>query len=592
LEARKLLAAVPPGFVEQVWGAQINQGTAMEFAPDGRLFICTQDGTVRVISQAGVLNPTPAITLLVDSFFERGLLGIAFDPTFDANVPGDDFIYLFYTDPNGANPSFNRISRFTVTGDTINPGSETLIFSFNLLSAGNHNGGGLHFGPDGMLYAAHGENAVGGNSQVITNLLGKVIRINPNTFVPGDPESVIPGDNPSSFPGIAGTTSGINRAIWAVGLRNPFTFAFQPGTGRLHINDVGASAWEEVNLGGAGLNYGWPNTEGPFNPPSFPNFTHPLHWYANGATTAAVSGGAFYNPSTHAFPSSFTGDYFFGDLGSSGNSNFSWVRRLDAGNSYALQTTGGVGGGTDFVQGASNLVDVKVGADGYLYYLQRGTLNGLPGVRRVIPANPVVTNSNFVFSGNILPAPPHELRFTFNENVGASIGADDLLLENLTTSQTVPTGFINVSYDNGTNTAIFTFPGFTDGKAGVLPDGNYRATLPAAGIQDPKGNPLTGDHVFNFFFLNGDANRDARVNLEDFNVIAGNFGGTGVFTDGDFNYDGTINLIDFNVLAGRFGTVLSPSVAGQGAIVGKASALGTSTRIADSQQDPSDDLLT
>ena len=83
-----------------------------------------------------------------------------------------------------------------------------------------------------------------------TNRLGKILRINP--------DGSIPTDNP-----FFSTATGVNRAIWALGLRNPFTFAFQPGTGRIFINDVGQSAWEEINDGVAGANYGWPECEGP-----------------------------------------------------------------------------------------------------------------------------------------------------------------------------------------------------------------------------------------------------------------------------------------------------------------------------------------
>src|SRR6185436_20895725 len=96
-----------------------------------------------------------------------------------------------------------------------------------------------------------------------------------------NPDGSIPADNPSSFPGIAGTTAGANQAIWAVGLRNPFTFAFQPGTGRLFINDVGEVTWEEINDGIAGRNYGWAggSTDGVRN---LPNFTDPLFVYNHG----------------------------------------------------------------------------------------------------------------------------------------------------------------------------------------------------------------------------------------------------------------------------------------------------------------------
>src|SRR5688572_28709086 len=191
------------------------------------------------------------------------------------------------------------------------PGSEAVIVELNSLSgATNHNGGAIHFGLDSKLYIGVGENANTANAQTLTNLLGKMLRINP--------DGSIPSDNP-----FFGSASGANRAIWALGLRNPFTFAIQPGTGRLFINDVGQNTWEEINDGIAGSNYGWPHTEGVTTNPSFRS---PLVAYGHGAgptTGCAIAGGAFYNPATVQFPSDFVGDYFFADLCSG------WIRRFD-----------------------------------------------------------------------------------------------------------------------------------------------------------------------------------------------------------------------------------------------------------------------
>jgi hypothetical protein len=140
--------------------------------------------------------------------------------------------------------------------------------------------------------------------------------------------------------------------------------------------------------------------------------------------------------------------------------------------------------------------------------------------------------------------------------VSASLSAADLVVSDLTHGGTVPTGFIAVNYDFGSNTAVFTFPGYA---TGVLPDAAYRATIAAGNVQDPFGNPLAADANYNFFFLRGDANHDRRVNLQDFNVLAANFGQTNrTFSQGDFNYDGTVNLSDFNLLASRFGQVVAP----------------------------------
>ena len=113
--------------------------------------------------------------------------------------------------------------------------------------------------------------------------------------------------------------------------------------------------------------------------------------------------------------------------------------------------------------------------------------------------------------------------------------------------------------DTTTNTATVSYTGNAGGFSGVLPDGNYRATLLAAGITNAGGTSLAADHVFNFFFLNGDANHDGNVNLSDFNILAANFGQSPRdFTQGDFNYDTVVNLSDFNILASRFGQMLGP----------------------------------
>src|SRR3977135_9654 len=223
-------ATLPTGFTESMIAHGLSGPTAMDFAPDGRLFVCQQGGQLRVIKNGSLLS-TPFVSLTVDSSGERGLLGVAFDPNFATN----SFVYVYYTATTPA--THNRVSRFTASGvnpDVAAAGSEVAILDLNNLSgATNHNGGAIHFGPDGKLYIAVGENANSANSQSIGNLLGKMLRINS--------DGTIPADNPTTFPGIAGSPSGNNRAIWSVGLRHPFTFTLQPGSGRLFINDVGQS---------------------------------------------------------------------------------------------------------------------------------------------------------------------------------------------------------------------------------------------------------------------------------------------------------------------------------------------------------------
>ena len=283
----------------------------------------------------GALLSTPFVTITVDSVGERGLLGLAFDPNFASN----QFVYVYYTATTPA--IHNRISRFTANGDVAVAGSEVVIFDLdNLSNSTNHNGGALAFGPDGKLYAGAGENANAALAQTFTTVLGKMLRLNP--------DGSIPTDNP-----FYNTATGKNRAIWAYGLRNPFTFAFHAGVNQIFINDVGQNAWEEINDGVAGANYGWPTTEGTTTDS---RFVSPRYAYDHGAG-CAITGGAFYAPQLPQFPSDYLHDYFFADYCSG------WIKKLDL-------TTNQV---VTFATGIFTPVDVKVGDDGALYYLARGS---------------------------------------------------------------------------------------------------------------------------------------------------------------------------------------------------------------------------
>ena len=256
-------------------------------------------------------------------------------------------MYVYYTaPPAGGVPSHNRVSRFTASAsdpDVAEAGSERVIFDIPGPSAGAHNAGALHFGTDGKLYVAVGDHSVSSNGQKLTTVKGKILRLNP--------DGTIPPDNPFFT-----SLTGINRAIWAYGLRNPFRTAIQRTTGRIFINDVGNGSWEEINDGVAGANYGWSTIEGPTDNPSFqsPLFAYP-HQSDAGTTGCAIVGGAFYNPVTARFPSQYVGKYFFTDYCQT------WLRVLDP----ATRTA------TIFATGVEAAVDLQIGNDGALYYLQR-----------------------------------------------------------------------------------------------------------------------------------------------------------------------------------------------------------------------------
>jgi len=338
--------------------------TAMAFAPDGRLFVTEQAGAVRIITPEGQLLPTPfLVTTNMRSDEERGLLGIAFDPDFVNN----NYIYIFYTE----NSLGARLSRFTANGNTVVPNSELILLEYYNIS-GNHRGGDIHFGPDGKLYLSLGDAGEPLNSQLVTNYDGKILRLNS--------DGTIPNDNPTSFVNTSGQTLtpvGQYRAIWAFGLRNPYRFSFDSNTGKMHINDVGAGAWEEVNVGQAGINYGWPTCEGMCSNQYAQN---PIYVHERGIEGCAITGGAFYTG--NQFPATYTDNYFIIDYCST------WIRYLDTSNTFY----------TFPLSIPQFSVDLKTGPDGSLYVAGHGS-----GIISKITFVGSGSNQNPVAQANVSP---------------------------------------------------------------------------------------------------------------------------------------------------------------------------------------------
>jgi len=322
---------VPTGFTKTNLITNVpTSATSMVQRPDGSILIAVKEGTIRVFRNGAVL-PTPFHTFTtVDSSGEGGVIGITVGPDYNTTQ------YVYVRVSRGAT---GGIVRLRANGDKSDR-TETLIFSVPI-SGGIHQGGGVHFAPDGSLFFTVGETGNSSNAPLLTNLLGKIMRI--------WPDGTIPTDNP-----FYQTATGDNRAIWAKGLRNPFTFAFQPGTGKPYINNVGTS-WEEINVGVAGADYGWPATEGDFNPVTFPAYTRPLYWYQTSGN--AIIGAAFYKPlgAASRFPAQYAEAYFFADYVRG------WIKSLNP-------TTGAV---TDFGTGFTSPVDLMVAHDGRLLVLQR-----------------------------------------------------------------------------------------------------------------------------------------------------------------------------------------------------------------------------
>jgi glucose/arabinose dehydrogenase len=339
---------LPTGFTDSQVVSGLTNPTDMEFAPDGRLFVTEQAGRVRIAKPDGTLSTFLNISTKVDSTGDRGLQALTFDPNFSTNR----YVYLHYTKKaTSTTPVHNRVVRVTASGDKVVSGSEKLIFRLgNQRTQAGHQGGAIDFGKDGMLYVSTGDNQTSTNAQQLTNLFGKMLRINKS--------GTIPTDNPFYT-----TASGNNRAIWALGLRNPFKFAVQPTpTGSIFINDVGEDAWEEINRGAAGANYGWNIYEGP---ESNPQYVDPIFAYghdgAKETTGCSITGGVFYDPATLQLPSGYVGDYFFADFCSG------WIR------SRSVDPSSGVASISDFASGLERPIDLEVSKAGELYYLSRGS---------------------------------------------------------------------------------------------------------------------------------------------------------------------------------------------------------------------------
>src|SRR5215208_2974477 len=364
-------AAVPTeqNFTDSAVKDGLTNPTDMEFAPDGRLFVAEQAGRVRIAKSDGTLATFLNISTKVDSSGERGLQALTFDPDFSTNR----YVYLQYTKKaTSTTPVHNRVVRVTASGDKVVSGSEKLIFKLGTQRSDHHMGGAIDFGTDGKLYIATGDNETPNKAQQLTNLFGKILRINKS--------GTIPTDNPFYT-----ATSGNNRAIWALGLRNPFKFAVQPGTGTIFINDVGQDAWEEIDKFDPdedvpGANYGWgfptspPYYEGIIASPdsSLQNYNNPVFAYGHdGAietTGCSITGGAFYDPTTATTSfASYQGKYFYTDFCSG------WIRSFDPAD----------GTSAAFASGIVKPVDLEVGDNGSLYYLYRGSSSVPAAVRQI-----------------------------------------------------------------------------------------------------------------------------------------------------------------------------------------------------------------
>jgi glucose/arabinose dehydrogenase len=313
----------PPALgVERVFPAlAFSQPLAMLQAPGDttRWFVVEQAGRVRVFAnsqQAGAFTTFADITDRVTNGGEMGLLGMAFAPQF----PADPRVFLSYTNDSAPDGRVSRISEFTLgAGGNVDTSTEQILLKIGQPET-NHNGGNIAFGPDGFLYIGIGDGGGGndqhppiGNGQLMTTLLGKMLRI--DVSVPGS--YTIPSDNPfagGALCGNGGTGAQPCEEIFASGFRNPWRWSFDRGSGALWVGDVGQGQREEIDRVANGGNYGWRCFEGTLATgfacgPAL-DLLPPIAEYGRGVG-ASVTGGFVYRGTAIA---GLFGRYVFGDF--------------------------------------------------------------------------------------------------------------------------------------------------------------------------------------------------------------------------------------------------------------------------------------
>lgn len=265
-------------FRAEVVFANLELPWSLAFAPDGRLFATERPGRVRIFDMT---RRTSEVALTLDDVSaqgEAGALGLALDPAFAQTR----LVYLYYTARLAGGAAVNRVVRYGETGGRL---GERAVLVDNIPAAGIHDGGRLRFGPDGLLYATNGDAANAALSQDLASLAGKILRVNA--------DGTTPRANPFS------------SLIYSYGHRNPQGIDWHPATGDLWATEHGATGNDEINVIGAGQNYGWPRIEAG---QTMAGMQTPVTFYN---PAIAPSGASFYRG--QVFPS-FVDNLFVGTL--------------------------------------------------------------------------------------------------------------------------------------------------------------------------------------------------------------------------------------------------------------------------------------
>ncbi|MCG8449422.1 MAG: PQQ-dependent sugar dehydrogenase, partial [Pirellulales bacterium] len=461
------LYSEPPSNIDGVFSEEtivsgLDTPTAIDFAPDGRIFIAEKGGTVRVFQNGQLLaQPFLDISAEVNNELDRGLLGIAVHPDFSTNP----YVYVTYAyDPPqtqslsgraGPDGSGNRVARLVrYTADASNgfntavPGSGVVLLGTNSTwenissphqdstndinippscapngtlndclpaDSRSHTIGAVVFGPDGNLFVSNGDGTSFGQVdprtvrvQDLDSLSGKILRIDPLTgagvadnpfFVPGDPNA--------------------NRSkVYSYGLRNPFRFAVRPEDGEPYVSDVGWNTWEEINTG-KGKNFGWPFYEGGngenLQTGGYQDLPEASGFYANNNASpplwsrthadggTAIIAGDFY--SGNLYPSVLDGALFFTDFGDP------TIRAL------LLNSDGTLDRQLTVSSDVGTLVEMSMGLDGHMYFVD--ILAGEIGRLAFAPNAAAAVSADFNTDGIVDGAD----FLTWQRNFGSTVGA-------------------------------------------------------------------------------------------------------------------------------------------------------------------------
>lgn len=500
---------LPSGFENVQVIGNLQDPSGFDFSPDGRMFIAERVTGRLLVARYDdtrdqwVLNPQPFYTFDTpkdsngnpEARRSAGLRDIAFDPNFASN----GYVYAFYMKHGVFQNRVVRLKANTGNPDVADTGfGEQLLLEvpFNDSQAnGSHNGGGIEFGADGKLYITTGDGWTGDPPgdpvQSLETFTGKVLRINP--------DGSIPADNPFHT-----QTTGTYRAIYALGLRNPYSLSRHPETGDLYINEARGTNKADIYIVEAGANYGHEGS-GPGTPRA--------PWAnASGAGGELVTGGAWY-PSAGPFPAQYHGVYFVALWGSNTDSTGQISYIQSPGDTSVVAFEREVG-----VLGTNGLpvkpVITRIGPDGNLYYMlttyttSSGTIQMVRFTSQQTVATPTITPSGGTFADPVeitlsTSTPDAQLRYTLDGSEPDSTSTLYTGPFTVSTDTIVKAkAFKNGLNPSSTQSALFiigdqpdNLPPSVDAGEDQTVTVSTTVTLDGSGTTDPDGddNFLTGE---------------------------------------------------------------------------------------------------